>query len=555
MGASARSSAEPAARASRRGARAVAVAAATWCLLAVTPALACPGDCDGNGQVTIAELIRGVNIALGNFPASNCAAADRNGNGVVAINELIAAVDASLNGCPIEPIFPADYRDTYTIVRDCRFSIEHGGPMIRVWANPIAVQPYLDEENPLPVGSIIIKEEFEGVDCVTDSELDRWRVMRKEAPGFDPDDGDWAWQWVDADRSVRFNDKTTCIGCHRAEECVARDYMCTENGGSEPTPTPVPQPGELDLVLEDLPAALLSITGGSPTDVIAVGADPTDDKGPLVVRYDGSSWRRLETGVGGDLWWISVVPIDGNYYLAGEGSLILRFDPELETFTQEDTPTTGLLYGIWGTAADDLWAVGDAGDGGTALVLRQDGSGWREVDVSGLRPQGVPTLFKVWGRGSDEVYAVGAGGVILRYDGESWSLVPSATTRTLFTVSGNDSVVTAVGGFISGVVVELDGEAFVNATPASFPQMNGVFVSGDGLIAAAGVNRSTALRDGGTWRQVDDGVDTLRDYHAVWVDSEDGVWAVGGDLSVGILDRGVVAYGGPRQVSGVLAPD
>lgn len=553
MGVSARSNADGrAARAPRWGIRAAAPLLAIWVFVAAAPALACPGDCDGNGQVTIAELIRSVNIALGNAPVSNCAAADVNGNGTVAVNELIAAVNASLSGCPIEPIFPANYRDTYTIVRDCRFSIEHGGPMIRVWADPSSVQPYLDEDNPLPVGSIIIKEEFLGTDCDTDSELDRWRVMRKEEPGFDAEHGDWAWQWVDADRSVRFNDKTTCIGCHLAPECVARDYMCTED--ADPTPTPVPQPGELDLVLQNLPGALLSITGTSPTDVIAVGADPGDGKGPMVLRYDGTSWRRLETGATGDLWWISVTPVDGAFYMAGDGGLVLRFDPVSEEFTRQDTPTGGILYGIWGAAADDLWAVGDAGDGGTAIVLRNTGAGWSEVDVSGVRPQGVPTLFKVWGRSTSEVYAVGGSGVILRYDGEEWSLVPSGTTRTLFTVSGNDSIVAAVGGFISGVVVELDGDEFVDATPANFPQMNGVFVPDEGTPAAGGVSRATGLRESGTWRQVDDGIDTLRDYHAVWVDSEEGIWAVGGDLSAGILDRGVVAYGGPQNVSGVLEP-
>ena len=86
-------------------------------VFSASAALACPGDCDGDGRVTIAELIRGVNIALGNAPLSNCPAFDLNANGAVAVNELIAAVNASLTGCPIAPIFPADYRDSYIIVR------------------------------------------------------------------------------------------------------------------------------------------------------------------------------------------------------------------------------------------------------------------------------------------------------------------------------------------------------------------------------------------------------------------------------------------------------
>ena len=60
----------------------------------------CPGDCDGDSFVTIDELIRGVNIALGNAHVEDCLNMDRSGDGKVTIDELIAAVGASLNGCP-----------------------------------------------------------------------------------------------------------------------------------------------------------------------------------------------------------------------------------------------------------------------------------------------------------------------------------------------------------------------------------------------------------------------------------------------------------------------
>lgn len=60
----------------------------------------CAGDCDGNGQVSINELIRGVNIALGSAALDDCAVFDVDGNGQVAVNELIAAVNAALAGCP-----------------------------------------------------------------------------------------------------------------------------------------------------------------------------------------------------------------------------------------------------------------------------------------------------------------------------------------------------------------------------------------------------------------------------------------------------------------------
>jgi len=56
-----------------------------------------PGDCNGDGMVTIDELITGVNIALGNLPVTACPAFDTNRDGRVTIEELIAAVNAALN--------------------------------------------------------------------------------------------------------------------------------------------------------------------------------------------------------------------------------------------------------------------------------------------------------------------------------------------------------------------------------------------------------------------------------------------------------------------------
>lgn len=57
-----------------------------------------PGDCNGNGRVTIDELILGVNIALGLRPVTDCPAFDTDASGGVSIDELVAAVNVSLNG-------------------------------------------------------------------------------------------------------------------------------------------------------------------------------------------------------------------------------------------------------------------------------------------------------------------------------------------------------------------------------------------------------------------------------------------------------------------------
>ncbi len=77
------------------------VLALSACLIlgAADASAQCVGDCDGDGTVSVSELIRGVNINLGNQDVSVCPAMDDNSDGSVAVNELIKAVNNNLNGC------------------------------------------------------------------------------------------------------------------------------------------------------------------------------------------------------------------------------------------------------------------------------------------------------------------------------------------------------------------------------------------------------------------------------------------------------------------------
>ncbi len=63
----------------------------------------CVGDCDGDSEVQISELVRAVNIALSGAGIDRCALADANQDGTVAINELVIAVNNALLGCARTP--------------------------------------------------------------------------------------------------------------------------------------------------------------------------------------------------------------------------------------------------------------------------------------------------------------------------------------------------------------------------------------------------------------------------------------------------------------------
>jgi hypothetical protein len=60
----------------------------------------CIGDCNHSGEITVNELVAGVDIALGTAPLTTCPAFDCMGTGQVGVSCLIDAVDAALHGCP-----------------------------------------------------------------------------------------------------------------------------------------------------------------------------------------------------------------------------------------------------------------------------------------------------------------------------------------------------------------------------------------------------------------------------------------------------------------------
>lgn len=319
-----------------------------------------------------------------------------------------------------------------------------------------------------------------------------------------------------------------------------------------PGPNP-PVGATWQTVFEQLPSGLLAVSGTGPESVYVVGTDVGDGNGPMFAHYDGEAWHRLNTGTTGDLWWICAAPIDGAFYLSGENGTIIRFDPQTRTVEPQVTPGTQTIFGIWGSASDNIWAVGGLLDnqqfGGT--IWHFDGATWSEHDLSALFPGGYATVLKVWGRSQDEVYAVGAAGLILRFDGSEWTQVDNgtATNPPFFSVYGNADTVVVVGGFNAGFILEGSNSGFSNLADPGTIQMNGVFLSEDGWGAAVGRELGVAFRTASGWEVQDTSLPVNLDFHANWIDSEGGIWAVGGNLISDPIDQGVLVYYGSRSIS------
>jgi hypothetical protein len=131
---------------------------------------------------------------------------------------LVAALgcgdDSSEADAGPAPAFPENFLDTYTEVRNCRSSGDHDLNVIKVLADPAALGPYQNRDEPFPVGSVIIKQEHEFGDTDCSERIVGWTVMQRLPAGSDPDLLGWTWQRVDSERRVVEQDTPRCWGCH-----------------------------------------------------------------------------------------------------------------------------------------------------------------------------------------------------------------------------------------------------------------------------------------------------------------------------------------------------
>jgi len=65
-----------------------------------TPRATCAGDCNGNHEVTVEELILSVSIALGTAGDGECPPSDSDGDGLVSVDDIIRSVNVALSRCP-----------------------------------------------------------------------------------------------------------------------------------------------------------------------------------------------------------------------------------------------------------------------------------------------------------------------------------------------------------------------------------------------------------------------------------------------------------------------
>jgi len=304
---------------------------------------------------------------------------------------------------------------------------------------------------------------------------------------------------------------------------------------------------ELCLVSEARCEAFLSVRVVHDDDVWLVGSEMTDGvSGPSAWNWDGEAWTAtsLSSHAGEELWWVH--PTADRVTLVGTGGLILELDRAsgtVETIAGPDAEVT--LFGAWGASADDVWAVGGVVGGGSLPSLwHRDADGWSEVLVDGATDGQL--YFKVDGTAADDVWVVGEPGILMHWDGIEWTSTPppaglEASKFLTVAATGDDPI--AVGGLGSGVIARWDGAEWIDESPPS-GGINGVCASG-GTAVAVGSSGSVHRLSGGVWTSELVPV-TFRDYHGCALTDSGELWAVGGQITSRPLTLGVVAFEGER---------
>jgi hypothetical protein len=296
------------------------------------------------------------------------------------------------------------------------------------------------------------------------------------------------------------------------------------------------------------------VWGTSARDVWVVGADARDGTGPTVLHFDGDAWARVPTGQAqGDLWWVFGFP-GGPVYMGGTGGVILRHHPDDGSFTPMATPGIGTVFGIWGAAEGDVWAVGGESEsaGGFAWRLRDPNGAWEpEPSVPADVPLGA-ALWKIHGTSTSDAWAVGSNGVSLHWDGAAFSPGHTGVGTSLFTVHAHDGRYAAVGGSASGIVVEHDGTGWANVTPDPAPMgLSGVTLGPGGLGVAVGLFGAVLVRGESGWQLEELGeAATRQNLHGSWIDDDGGLWVAGGQTLSPPFDGGILLHRGTPVPTG-----
>ena len=201
-----------------------------------------------------------------------------------------------------------------------------------------------------------------------------------------------------------------------------------------------------------LRSLLTSLTAAALVSLAGACGDPAQQ--PVDESLVGGSSEALVRGADGTWSWPGLTitrPVLNRFWGSaandvwgvGNGSITVHWDGT--TWRKFPNPGKTTLRAVWGTAANNVYAVGD-----DSTIMRWNGTAWSMM-TGGAIPTAVD-LNDVYALSSTDVWVVGDDGVILRYNGTAWSGLTPPALNNLITVWGPSASTVWIGGDLSGEI-------------------------------------------------------------------------------------------------------
>ncbi|HEX9729898.1 MAG TPA: Ig-like domain-containing protein [Gemmatimonadales bacterium] len=159
----------------------------------------------------------------------------------------------------------------------------------------------------------------------------------------------------------------------------------------------------------------------SPTDMWASGESDN-----VVEHWDGTAWSTVALPAGISYVWDIWGSDSATVFAAGNSGSVFQFDGS----SWSAVPSGAVSQrSLWSPGGDSVIAVGEA----SSLVYLNSAGGW-----STMTTPFTSGLYGVWGSAFADVYAVGSNGTVGRFDGVAWDSMPAFTTdATTWHVAGS----------------------------------------------------------------------------------------------------------------------
>jgi len=183
-------------------------------------------------------------------------------------------------------------------------------------------------------------------------------------------------------------------------------------------------------------------------------------------------------------------------------------------------PSDKTLYGVWGSGPNDVWAVGKDYFSGYGVIIHYNGTSWSIVrdeifDVG---------FLGIWGSAYDNIYAVGLGANGYRYNGTTWSQfgLGGVVSHAVWGSAANDVFV--VGD--TGRIQHWNGMGWTTMTTPISNALLGIWGNSIGNVFVTSFGSTILEYHGSTWTEMqNDGAGSRME--DIWGTSATDVYCVG----------------------------